>query len=238
MRRRRFAGAAAASRTLYIMRCPYCQHMEDRVVDSRSSREGRAVRRRRECLACGRRFTTYEYIEERPLQVIKRSGEVEPYDRRKLLTSITVAAAKRPVGASDIDALVDEIEHEMDRTDATEVQTHVLGEMVMERLKALDHIAYVRFASVYRNFQDPAEFYEELRDLDERSAQRELLRYQRELPLEREEQTPSGGAPSSAAAHAGGAPSSAAAPSSGAVPSSGAGTTDTAEPVGEGSTAA
>jgi transcriptional repressor NrdR len=82
------------------MRCPFCQHLEDRVVDSRSSREGRAVRRRRECLACARRFTTYEYIEERPLQVVKRSGEIEPYDRRKLLLSIEVAAAKRPVPTS------------------------------------------------------------------------------------------------------------------------------------------
>jgi transcriptional repressor NrdR len=157
--------------------------MEDRVVDSRSSREGRAVRRRRECLDCARRFTTYEYIEERPLQVAKRNGEIEPYDRRKLLRSIEVAAAKRPVGAAEIDGLVDEIEHELDRTDATEVPTRLLGEMVMERLKVLDHISYVRFASVYRNFQDPAEFYEELKDLDERSARRELLRYQQELPL-------------------------------------------------------
>lgn len=160
--------------------------MEDRVVDSRSSREGRAVRRRRECLACGRRFTTYEYIEERPLQVVKRNGEVEAYDRRKLLTSIAVAAAKRPVGPSEIDELVDAIEHEVDRTDATEVETQRLGEMVMERLKARDHIAYVRFASVYRNFQDPVEFYEELKDLDEVTARRELLRYQRELPLEKD----------------------------------------------------
>lgn len=155
------------------------------MVDSRSSREGRAVRRRRECLACARRFTTYEYIEERPLQVVKRNGEVEPYDRRKLLRSIEVASAKRPVVAADIDAMIDEIEHELDRTDATEVDTRTLGEMVMERLKGRDHISYVRFASVYRNFQDPAEFYEELKDLDERSARRELLRYQEELPLER-----------------------------------------------------
>lgn len=158
--------------------------MEDRVVDSRSSREGRAVRRRRECLSCGRRYTTYEYIEERPLQVLKRNGEVEPYDRRKLLRSIEVASAKRPVVAAEIDALIDEIEHALDRSDATEVETRALGEMVMERLKVLDHIAYVRFASVYRNFQDPAEFYDELRDLDEGTARRELLRYQQELPLE------------------------------------------------------
>jgi transcriptional repressor NrdR len=157
--------------------------MEDRVVDSRSSREGRAVRRRRECLDCGRRFTTYEYIEERPLQVVKRNAEVEPYDRRKLLHSIEVAAAKRPIGSADIDEMVEEIERVLDRSDATEVPSGTLGEMVMDRLKVRDHIAYVRFASVYRNFKDLTEFYEELRDLDERSAQSELRRYQRELPL-------------------------------------------------------
>jgi transcriptional repressor NrdR len=157
--------------------------MEDRVVDSRASREGRAVRRRRECLQCGRRFTTYEYIEERPLQVIKRSGEIEPYDRRKILTSIEVAAAKRPIGAAEIDGIVEDIERVLDQSDVTEVRSGELGEMVMARLKARDHIAYVRFASVYRNFQDITEFYEELRDLDERSAQVALRRYQQELPL-------------------------------------------------------
>jgi len=142
------------------------------------------VRRRRECLECGRRFTTYEYIEERPLQVVKRGGEIEPYDRRKLLHSIEVAAAKRPVSAADIDGVVEEIEHVLDRSDATEVETQRLGEMVMERLKARDHIAYVRFASVYRNFKDLTEFYDELKDLDARTAQLELRRYQQELPFE------------------------------------------------------
>jgi transcriptional repressor NrdR len=167
-----------------LMRCPFCQHTEDRVVDSRTSREGRAVRRRRECLGCERRFTTYEYIEERPLQVVKRGGEIEPYDRRKLLRSIELAAAKRPIGAGEVDRVVEEIERVLDQSDATQVESGALGEMVMERLKSRDHIAYVRFASVYRNFQDLTEFYEELKDLDARSAQRELLRYQRELPLE------------------------------------------------------
>ena len=157
--------------------------MEDRVVDSRASREGRAVRRRRECLQCERRFTTYEYIEERPLQVVKRNGEIEGYDRRKLLTSIHVAAAKRPIAAAQIDTIVEEIERLLDQSDETEIESRKLGEMVMERLKVLDHIAYVRFASVYRNFQDLTEFYEEIRDLDERSAQSELRRYQQELPL-------------------------------------------------------
>lgn len=166
------------------MRCPFCQHLEDRVIDSRASREGRAVRRRRECLRCARRFTTYEYIEERPLQVIKRTGEIEPYDRRKILRSIEVAAAKRPISPAAIDAIVEDVEHLLDRTDVQEIESRRLGELVMERLKAHDHIAYVRFASVYRNFQDLTEFYEELKDLDARTAESELRRYQRELPLD------------------------------------------------------
>lgn len=165
------------------MRCPFCHHADDRVVDSRTSREGRAVRRRRECIRCGRRFTTYEYIEERPLQVVKRDGETEPYDRRKLLRSIQVATAKRPVSPAEIDMLVEDIERALDRRDESEVESHRVGEMVMERLKARDHIAYVRFASVYRNFQDPAEFYDELKELAARTAQSEIRRYQRELPL-------------------------------------------------------
>ena len=157
------------------------------MVDSRASREGRAVRRRRECTRCARRFTTYEYIEERPLQVIKRTGEIEPYDRRKILRSIEVAAAKRPIPPATIDEIVEELEHELDRSDTQEVESRRLGEMVMERLKAHDHIAYVRFASVYRNFQDLTEFYEELKDLDARTIQSEVRRYQQELPLGEEE---------------------------------------------------
>jgi transcriptional repressor NrdR len=176
------------------MRCPFCQHLEDRVVDSRASREGRAVRRRRECTRCARRFTTYEYIEERPLQVIKRTGEIEPYDRRKILRSIEVAAAKRPIPAATIDAIVEDLEHQLDRSDVQEVETRKLGELVMERLKAHDHIAYVRFASVYRKFQDLTEFFDELKDLDARTAHREVQRYQRELPLDGGEER-TGGAP-------------------------------------------
>ncbi|CAN5129438.1 transcriptional regulator NrdR [soil metagenome] len=166
------------------MRCPFCRHSEDRVVDSRSSREGRAVRRRRECLRCSRRFTTYEYIEERPLQVRKSDGETEPYDRRKLLRSIQIASAKRPVSPVEVDSIVERIERELDHQDASEVASRRLGEMVMARLKGRDHIAYVRFASVYRNFQDLTEFYEELEDLDARAAETELRRYQEELPLD------------------------------------------------------
>lgn len=134
-------------------------------------------------MRCGRRFTTYEYIEERPLQVRKSDGEIEPYDRRKLLHSIQIACAKRPVSPTEVDALVEELERILDRQDATEVSSRQIGELVMERLKGRDHIAYVRFASVYRNFQDLTEFYEELKELDARSAQTELRRYQQELPL-------------------------------------------------------
>jgi transcriptional repressor NrdR len=163
--------------------------MEDRVVDSRTGREGRAVRRRRECLGCGRRFTTYEYIEERPVQVVKRDTAIEPYDRRKLLRSVQVACAKRPVGPNEIEAIVEDIERTLDRSDTAEVRSQTIGEMVMERLKAYDHIAYVRFASVYRNFQDLTEFYDELKDLDARAAERELRRDQQELPLPSLEET-------------------------------------------------
>lgn len=165
------------------MRCPFCHHLEDRVVDSRTGREGRAVRRRRECLGCARRYTTYEYIEERPLQVAKRTGEIEPFDRRKLLRSVEVACAKRPVGPVEIEAIVESIERTLDRADSTEVSSQAIGEMVMDRLRARDHIAYVRFASVYRNFQDLTEFFEEIKDLDALNAARELRRYQQELPL-------------------------------------------------------
>lgn len=140
------------------------------------------MRRRRECIRCGRRFTTYEYIEERPLQVRKRDGEVEPYDRRKLLRSVQIACAKRPVSPTDVDSMLEDIERILDRSDEVEVPSGRLGEMVMERLKTRDHIAYVRFASVYRNFQDLTEFYDELKDLDARRAEMEMRRYQLPLP--------------------------------------------------------
>ncbi len=147
------------------MRCPGCDHPEDRVVDSRTSRGGRAIRRRRECTACGRRFTTYEHIEEEPLVVQKRTGSSESYDRSKLLSSIQIACAKRPVSLSDIEALVDDVEEALQTSDMREVSSRELGEMVMLRLRALDQVAYVRFASVYRNFQDTTEFMEEVREL-------------------------------------------------------------------------
>jgi len=165
------------------VRCPFCHHQDDRVVDSRTSREGRAVRRRRECLRCGRRFTTYEYIEERTLQVIKRDGETEPFEHRKLLHSIEVASAKRPITPAEIETVVEDIERELDRRETGEVSSADIGRMVMTRLKERDQIAYVRYASVYRNFADVQEFEEELRELRDLAALREVRRYQRELPL-------------------------------------------------------
>jgi transcriptional repressor NrdR len=165
------------------VRCPFCHHQDDRVVDSRTSREGRAVRRRRECLRCGRRFTTYEYIEERTLQVVKRDGEAEPFEHRKLVKSIEIASAKRPITPAEIITVVEDIERELDRRETGEVRSSEIGEMVMQRLKDRDQIAYVRYASVYRNFADVEEFAEELSELRDLAALREVRRFQRELPL-------------------------------------------------------
>jgi transcriptional repressor NrdR len=165
------------------MRCPFCSGTEDRVVDSRTSQEGRAVRRRRECLSCNRRFTTYEYVEERQLLVNKRDGSTEPYDRNKLVRSIQLACAKRSVSAEEIQELADEVEDELARRGTDEVESRVIGEIAMERLRVRDYVAYVRFASVYRNFQDLDEFYEELRDLRARRARAALNEGQVELPL-------------------------------------------------------
>src|SRR5690554_5397270 len=142
------------------MRCPECDATENRVVDTRASRGGRAVRRRRECAVCGRRFTTYEYVEERPTQVLKRSGAVEDFDRTKLLDSVKIACAKRPVSASAMEELVDAVEDELSKGAAVEIPSVKLGAIVMELLRPLDRVAYVRFASVYRNFQDAGEFQE------------------------------------------------------------------------------
>lgn len=152
-------------------------------MDSRTGQEGRTVRRRRECLSCERRFTTYEYVEERPLQVVKRDRSVEEYDREKLRRSLVLPCAKRPVGMSEIDEMVEEIEDNLSRLEVEEVPSEVIGELVMERLKTRDHVAYVRFASVYRNFQDIDEFVDELRDLSLRQAQAAIEKSQRKLPL-------------------------------------------------------
>jgi transcriptional repressor NrdR len=165
------------------MRCPECDATENRVVDTRSSRGGRAVRRRRECTVCGARFTTYEYVEERPVHVLKRSGAVEEFDRGKLLDSIKVACAKRPISASEMETLVDGIEDELSRGAGVEVPSIRLGALVMERLKPLDRVAYVRFASVYRNFQDAGEFQDFVDEMAAAQEREELSRNQVELPL-------------------------------------------------------
>lgn len=165
------------------MRCPYCNALEDRVVDSRMSQEGRAVRRRRECVNCGRRFTTYEYIEERRLQVVKRDGSSQPYDRQKIVDAIRIAATKRPISSGEVEALVEDIEDTIARSGRDEIASRQIGELVMDRLKSVDYVAYVRFASVYRNFQDLEEFYEELRDLSARRARAAASEGQAELPL-------------------------------------------------------
>lgn len=153
------------------------------MVDTRTSRGGRAVRRRRECSACGERFTTYEYVEERPIQVLKREGESEEFDRGKLLRSVLVACAKRPVSASQAEAIVDEIEDAISSEASPEVKSARIGQMVMERLKPLDRVAYVRFASVYKDFQDPEEFREFVDEMNVRSAREMQSRTQVELPL-------------------------------------------------------
>ena len=165
------------------MRCPSCNGTDNRVVDTRTSRAGRAVRRRRECLGCGERFTTYEYVEARTVQVLKRDGSAEDFDREKLVRGLRIASAKRPVSASQIEGLVDEIQDELSRQAGVEVSSSLIGEMVMERLKPLDRVAYVRFASVYRNFQDVEEFQLFVDDLNARQRREAAAREQEELPL-------------------------------------------------------
>jgi transcriptional repressor NrdR len=140
------------------MRCPFCNVDNDRVVDSRSSADGGVVRRRRECLACEKRFTTYERIEETPLRVVKKDGSRAPFDREKIRHGIVRACEKRPVSAAVIDGIVSDIENDVTKRYDREVPTRVIGEMVMDRLKDVDKVAYVRFASVYREFKDPQDF--------------------------------------------------------------------------------
>jgi transcriptional repressor NrdR len=147
------------------MKCPHCDYMEDRVIDSRVIRDGRAIRRRRVCDKCNKRFTTYEYIEAVPLQVIKRDGRRESYQRDKLAAGIRKALHKRPVSAQAMEDLVDRIEAELSRLGTMEVEVRTIGERVMAELALLDQVAYVRFASVYRHFQDVQQFVETIQSL-------------------------------------------------------------------------
>ena len=147
------------------MKCPYCSHMESKVVDSRPTEEGNVIRRRRECFSCAKRFTTYEKVEDIPLMVVKKGGHREPFDRKKIMNGILRACEKRPVSISQIETIVNAIETEVYQSSDREVQSKEIGEKIMMHLKDLDEVAYVRFASVYRQFKDLNTFMEELNKL-------------------------------------------------------------------------
>jgi transcriptional repressor NrdR len=147
------------------MNCPFCGHREDKVIDSRESKEGEIIRRRRECLGCSKRFTTYERIDEIPYMVIKKDGRREKFDRQKVMNGLLRACEKRPIGMSKLADIIDLVESRLAETSDRELSTTDIGEMLMDRLVALDKIAYVRFASVYRDFQDEEAFLKELKDM-------------------------------------------------------------------------
>jgi transcriptional repressor NrdR len=147
------------------MKCPFCGHDETKVVDSRVSESQDAIRRRRECLVCEQRFTTYERVEEMPLMVIKKDGRREPFDRGKLLRGLAVATVKRDVTAQQLEDLIDDVEADLHDSFRYEIHAKQLGDLVLEHLKALDRVAYVRFASVYKEFKDLDEFTRELKGL-------------------------------------------------------------------------
>jgi len=147
------------------MKCPYCGYLEDKVVDSRPADEGARIRRRRECLSCGKRYTTYEMIESMPLYVVKRDGTRQAFDRMKLINGMLRACEKRPVALDSIEKIADDIELELRGRLEKEVKSVTIGEMVMDRLKEIDEVSYVRFASVYRSFKDVNSFIDELNSL-------------------------------------------------------------------------
>ena len=147
------------------MKCPYCGHLGDKVVDSRESKEGEAIRRRRECLDCGKRFTSYERIDEIPYMVVKKDGSRERFERKKLVAGLLKACEKRPVSIAALEAVADRVEGSLQERPEKEIATAEVGGFVMEELKKLDKVAYVRFASVYRQFRDVGEFMSELNDL-------------------------------------------------------------------------
>lgn len=147
------------------MRCPFCNNNENKVTDSRETSEGAAVRRRRECVDCGKRFTTYEYVEKTPLMVVKKDGRREPFNHQKILTGLLKACEKRPVSVEALGKIANEIELQLQKKFEQELESHFIGELVMEKLAQLDDVAYVRFASVYRQFKDINQFMRELRDV-------------------------------------------------------------------------
>ncbi len=147
------------------MKCPFCDHLQDKVVDSRESKEGDAIRRRRQCLACQRRFTSYERIDEIPYMAVKKDGRRERFDRQKVLAGLLKACEKRPVSMIQLETIADKAEAMVQESSEREVTTRSVGEMIMNELKNLDKVAYVRFASVYLDFKDVQEFMTELKDL-------------------------------------------------------------------------
>ncbi len=147
------------------MKCPFCGHLSDKVVDSRESREGEVIRRRRECQDCGRRFTSYERIDDIPYMVVKKDGSRERFDRQKVTAGMRKACEKRPVTVAAVEAIADRVEAMLHERPEKEIPTDEVGAFVMQELKQLDKVAYVRFASVYRHFRDIGEFMTELRDL-------------------------------------------------------------------------
>ena len=147
------------------MKCPFCGHAENKVIDSRISKDGKAVRRRRECLGCSKRFTTYEYVEDVLPMVIKKDGRREQFDRQKILNGVKKACEKRPISMESIDKLVENVEQACQELQMEEISSTLIGEKIMNELKNFDGVAYVRFASVYRQFRDVGEFMSELKDL-------------------------------------------------------------------------
>ena len=147
------------------MKCPFCANAENKVIDSRISKDSKAIRRRRECLGCARRFTTYEYVEDILPMVVKKDGRREQFDRQKILSGIKKACEKRPISMEAIDKLVENVEQACQEVQAEEISSTLIGEKIMNELKVFDGVAYVRFASVYRQFRDVGEFMSELKDL-------------------------------------------------------------------------
>lgn len=167
------------------MRCPKCAALDDKVVDSRGSREGDAIRRRRECLTCGTRFTTYEEVYREKLRVKKRTGQYEEFDRHKLLKGIEKSCEKRPVTTKEIEALVDQIAAELQNEFIREIPSDVIGERVMRHLRELDEVAYVRFASVYRQFCDADQFIQEIKQLSRKQLKPAPRKVAKRQPLKK-----------------------------------------------------
>ncbi len=147
------------------MKCPFCGEIDNKVIDSRLSKDGAAIRRRRECLLCGRRFTTYEHIEEVPITIVKKDGRREVFNREKVFSGLKKACQKRDISINVLEEFIDELERDLKETGEKEIPAHTIGEKVMEKLHELDDVAYVRFASVYREFKDVNDFVSELKSL-------------------------------------------------------------------------